>query len=30
MQKTSILDVWQPSEHASEMASKDLSFLNQF
>ena len=30
--KTSILDVWQGSEYASELASKvkDLSFLNQF
>ena len=30
--KTSILDVWQGSEYASELASKvkDISFLNQF
>ena len=30
--KTSILDVWQGSEYASELASKvtDVSFLNQF
>ena len=30
--KTSILDVWQGSEYASELAPKvkDLSFLNQF
>ena len=30
--KTSILDVWQGSEYASEFASKvkDVSFLNQF
>ena len=29
--KTSILDVWQGSEYASELASKvkDASFLNQ-
>ena len=30
--KTSILDVWQGSEYASELASKvtDVSFLKQF
>ena len=30
--KTSILDVWQGSEYASEFASKvkDVSFLNHF
>ena len=30
--KTSILDVWQGSEYASELASKvkDAPFLNQF
>ena len=30
--KASILDVWQGSEYASELASKvkDVSFLNQF
>ena len=30
--KTSILDVWQGSEYASELASKvkDASFLNHF
>ena len=30
--KTSILDVWQGSEYASELASKvkDVSVLNQF
>ena len=30
--KTSILDVWQSSEYASELASKvkDVSFSNQF
>ena len=30
--KTSILDVWQDSEYASELASKvkDVPFLNQF
>ena len=30
--KTSILDVWQGSEYASDLASKvpDVSFLNQF
>ena len=30
--KTSILDVWQGSEYASELGSKvkDVSFLNQF
>ena len=30
--KTSILDIWQGSEYASELASKvkDVSFLNQF
>ena len=30
--KTFILDVWQGSEYASELASKitDVSFLNQF
>ena len=28
--KSSILDVWQGSEYASEVASKDVSFLNQF
>ena len=30
--KTSILDVWKDSKHASEFASevKDVSFLNQF
>ena len=30
--KSSILDVWQGSEYASELASKikDVSFLNQF
>ena len=30
MQITSILDVWQRSELASEVASKDVSFLNQY
>ena len=31
-EKTSILDIWQGSEYASEMGSKvkDVSFLNQF
>ena len=30
--KTSILDIWQASEYASELASKfkNVSFLNQF
>ena len=30
--KTSILDVWQGAEYASELASKvtNVSFLNQF
>ena len=30
--KTSILDAWQGSEYASDLASKvpDVSFLNQF
>ena len=30
--KTSIFDVWQGSEYASELATKvkDVSFLNQF
>ena len=30
MQITSILDVWHRSEYASEVASKDVSFLNQY
>ena len=29
MQKSSILDVWESSKYASEVASEDVSFLNQ-
>ena len=31
-EKTSILDIWQGSKYASELASKlkDVSFVNQF
>ena len=30
MQKTSIFDVWQGSEYASEVPFNDVSFLNQY